>query len=183
MCFCKAEPWILRSLKIEFTDISVTSYSLLIKSSPSLRWICSFRTCQCENREVIHQMHSLTFISLCVDNRDSLEQRPHFTLNENYLCQLADLMTNMRGRETAFLLSLNIEDMTGESSIFLAHTIQLSPGVQVCFGFFCNKTSAFGKQFFNSLAWNQFHLQLLGQPHQPTLLKQTLSLIKIQRDN
>lgn len=137
-------------MKTEFIDSSVTSCSLFIKNSPSLRRLRSFRICQPENREVFHQMHSLTFISVCVDNWDSVEQRTHFTLNENYLCQRADLMTNMRERETAFLRILNITGTTEESSVFLAHTIQLSPGVQVCY--VCNTMSAFGKQFLNSLA-------------------------------
>lgn len=73
--------------------------TFLLKKSPSLRRQRSFRICQPENREEFHQMHSLTFISLCVDNWDSVEQRTHFTLNEHYLCRRADLMTNMRERE------------------------------------------------------------------------------------
>lgn len=86
-------------MKTEFTDSSVTSCSLFIKKSPSLRRLGSFRICQPENKEVFHQMHSLTFISLCVDNWDSVEQRTHFTLNKRYLCRRADLMANMRERE------------------------------------------------------------------------------------
>lgn len=153
---------IFKHLNIQFIWFCFPTWHLFIKNSPLLRW----RYIPSEPvsvREVINWTHSY-FDKYCFTLCWWSNEIIYVVLNQDWAQVWWQTCSKRRRRKIASLLGLNITDMTGERSIFLAHIMNnLSE-------FLClPKNFRFWQMLLlKSLLWNQFDLQVFGDLSQAT---------------